>query len=439
MALLPVLEGLHSAEAFSPAFLHALFARVEEIQREPERMQDALHGCLIATVFQEPSTRTRLSFEAAAQRLGAGILTVADSKTTSHVKGESLADTARVIGSYADLLVWRHPLDGASRLASQFSGVPVINGGDGRLGHPSQTLVDLVTLAREWGSLEGRTIGILGDLRHGRTARSLAWGLSLLGARVALLPAPGLDWEGGLEKRIRERTGALTRIYSHPLARAWTGSETFRLLEPPALLQPHLFGSVDPTLEKLDALYLTRLQLERGASARAGAYPGLLPEQMEDPLLADCLILHPLPRREELPTALDSDPRARYFEQARLGTVVRQALFLAILRPQKWGLPALTPLPAGVPDPSLGPCPNPGCVTHTESNLPVPWRVVGKRRRSFLCSYCDSLLPAEYAGCRSTLRVHSLHSPASLQIRPENLRPFRTRDQAVAAGYEWSG
>ncbi|MCH2112368.1 MAG: hypothetical protein MK213_05875, partial [Planctomycetes bacterium] len=416
MALLPILEGLHSAEAFNPAFLRAFLERVRQIQAQPEAVADALQGKLIGMVFEEPSTRTRLSFEAAAHRLGAKVIGVSDPSTSSSAKGESLADAARVIGSYADLLVWRHARDGASRLVSQVADAPVVNGGDGRLGHPTQTLVDLATLHAEWGSFEGKTVGILGDLRHGRTARSLAWGLSLLGARVVPLPGPDLAWEGGFEARIFERAHYRSRRVSHPLFRGWTGAEECNILEPTGLVQASLFRDQTPRLESLDALYLTRLQAERGAQSEKSVYPGLLRDHLENSLLSNCLFLHPLPRREELPTFVDQDPRARYFEQAALGPTVRMAVFLAMLADKEWSLPPLSPLPAGNPDGGLGPCPNPNCVTQVEE-IPVPWRIAGSRQRLFLCAYCDQRMPVDYAGCRSSRRVHAIHSQAVLRIR----------------------
>ncbi|MFQ5748003.1 MAG: aspartate carbamoyltransferase [Planctomycetota bacterium] len=439
MDLLPVLEGLHSAEAFNSKFLQSFFQRVEEIQRRPQSFQGALQGRVIATVFFEPSTRTRLSFEAAALRLGGGVVSLADPKASSHSKGETLQDTIRMLGSYADLVVLRHSAEGASRLAARCTPVPVINGGDGWLGHPTQTLVDLATLNEEWGSLEGRTVGVMGDLLHGRTARSLAWGLALLGARMVLLPAPGLDWEPGFEARIAVRHGLRSRKVSHALFRAWTGSPEARLLEPRGLIQPRLFpgdGVAEP-LERLDALYLTRLQEERGARTGCEGYPGLLPAQLEDPLLRDCLLLHPLPRRRELPRTIDADPRARYFHQAALGPVVRQALFLAFLRPDRWPLAALTPLPAGRMDSGLHPCPNERCVSRREGLEPT-WRLAGFLPRRFLCAWCDAPLRVEYAGCRSTRRLHPVHSALVQRISPENLRPFSSRDGGLAEGYVWS-
>ncbi len=440
MDLLPVLEGLHTAEAFNSKFLLSFFQRVEEIQRRPQDFQGALQGRVLATVFFEPSTRTRLSFEAAALRLGGGVISLGDPKASSRSKGETLQDTIRMLGSYADLVVLRHSAEGASRLAARCTRVPVINGGDGRLGHPTQTLVDLATLHEAWGSFEGRTVGVMGDLLHGRTARSLAWGLALLGARMVLLPAPGLDWEPGFEERIVSRHGLRRQRVSHPLFRAWIGSPEARLLEPRGLVQARLFpgaGTAEP-LERLDALYLTRLQEERGARTGREGYPGLLPAQLQDPLLRDCLVLHPLPRRGELPKSIDSDPRARYFQQAALGPVVRQALFLALLRPERWPLAPLNPLPAGRMEAGLEPCPNERCVSRREGQEDPTWRLSGTLPRRFLCAWCDTPFQVEYAGCRSTRRLHPVHAALVQRISPENLRPFSDRDAGLAEGYVWS-
>jgi aspartate carbamoyltransferase catalytic subunit len=439
MQLLPVMEGLHSAEAFNPAFLEAFFLRARQVEMRPLEFSEALRGQVIATVFAEPSTRTRLSFESAAHRLGASVITMADPKTSSGAKGETLADMAKVIGSYCDLMVLRHPQDGASRLASLHAGVPVVNGGDGRLGHPTQTLVDLYTLFRKWGSFEGRTIGLMGDLRNGRTARSLAWGLAMLGARILLLPGRGLDWEASFERRILDKFDYRLRWGKHPLFATWTGNHEARVLEPKGLVQKSLFREDPPEIDHLDALYLTRMQAERGATMdSSGAYPGVTLEHIKNPLLESCLLLHPLPRCEELPEEIDSDPRALYFEQAAMGPIVRQVVFLAMLGEDKWPLPPLASLPAGNYEHDLGLCPNEDCVTRKEK-IQAPWRVVGVARRSFLCAFCDSLLPVDYAGCRSTQRVHPVHSQAALRISPENLRPFLRRDAATDAGYTWGG
>ncbi len=438
MPILPTLEGLHSAESLDRSFLEAFYGRVEELLAHPEDFSGALAGRLVGLVFEEPSTRTRVSFQAAVERLGGDALVVAGAEATSRAKGESLADMARVLGSYVDLLVWRHSADGASRLVARHAGVPVVNAGDGRLGHPTQTLLDLTLLHRRLGALEGRVVGLLGDLRHGRTARSLAWGLAVERASVLLLPGAGLEWEPAFEQRLVDRFGLRVRQVVHPLIRAWTGQDEARLLAPPGIEQPALFPGACDGLERLDALYLTRLQDERGARPGRGGYPGVTAAQLRDPLLADTLLLHPLPRRDELPAELDDDPRMVAFEQAALGPTVRMAVLLSMLRPDAWPLPSLAPLPAGQPEPGLGACANPNCVVRAEG-LATPWRVVGGKRRRFLCALCDTQLPVDYVGCRTTSRVHPVHSQAAQRISPENLRPFRDREEAVAAGFAWGG
>lgn len=435
--MLPTIDGLHSTEAISVSFLESLFACASDIEAQPEKYANALSGKLIATVFNEPSTRTRLSFEAAAHRLGASVISVSDPKSTSSAKGESLSDMIRVVSSYADLLVLRDCYDGASRYASRYADVPIINAGDGRLGHPTQTLVDLFTLHKKFnGELAGKTIGLLGDLANGRTVRSLAWSLAMLGARVVLLPAPGLDWQASYEQRVIDHFDLRLRWVSHPLFSDWIGNSEARVIEPKGLVQKDLFGSDVPKLESLDALYLTRLQVERGASSSSSIFPGLTAEAIENKLLADCLFLHPLPRRSELPTFVDSDPRAIYFEQAANGPIVRQAVFLAVLAGQDHSLLPLRSLSAGNTEHSLDGCPNTNCISHSEEGA-FPWRVFGRSRRVFLCSLCDTQLPVDYIGCSSTRKFYAQHSPIAQRISPENMHPFSRRSDAEACGFSW--
>ena len=275
MNSLPTIDGLHSAESLTPALFDSIFHCAERIEADPQSFVDSLRGKIIGTIFHEPSTRTRLSFESAAQKMGGGIISIADPQTTSEAKGESLADMIRVVSSYADVLVLRHSRDGASRYASRFSSVPIINGGDGRLGHPTQTLVDLYTLHKSWeGDFADKTVGLMGDLKNGRTVRSLAWSLASLGARFVVLPVPGLDWEASFEQRIVEYFDMRMRFVSHPLFEKWTGNQEARVIEPKGLVQKELFGNTVPKMDSLDALYLTRIQAERGANA-SGPFTGV--------------------------------------------------------------------------------------------------------------------------------------------------------------------
>jgi aspartate carbamoyltransferase catalytic subunit len=437
VSILPTIDGLHSSEALSPTFLESLFACAADIEAKPSKYSQALSGKVIATVFNEPSTRTRLSFESAAHRLGASVISVSDSKSTSGAKGESLSDMTRVVSSYADLMVLRHPYDGASRYASRYSEIPLINGGDGRLGHPTQTLVDLYTLHKKWdGKFQGKTVALLGDLTNGRTVRSLAWSLAMLGVKIVLLPGPGLDWAPSFEQRIVDHFDYRLRWVSHPLFSAWTGNSEARIIEPRGLVQKDLFGTDVLKLEDLDALYLTRLQVERGAVSAGGVFPGINSEIIQNKLLDNCLFLHPLPRRDELPTSIDGDRRAVYFEQAANGPIVRQAVFLAALAGQDYSLLPLRSLSAGNTVHSLKECPNENCVSRHEG-VDFPWRIFGRSRRVFLCSLCDSQLVVDYIGCSSTRRFHAQHSPAAQRISPENMHPFAQRSDAEARGFNW--
>jgi aspartate carbamoyltransferase catalytic subunit len=437
MSILPTIDGLHSSEALNTTFLESLFACAADIEAQPSKYSQALSGKVIATVFSEPSTRTRLSFESAAHRLGASVITVSDPQSTSAAKGESLSDMMRVVSSYCDLMVLRHPHDGASRYASRYSNVPLVNGGDGRLGHPTQTLVDLYTLHKKWGGqFEGKTVALLGDLANGRTVRSLAWSLAMLGVRIVLLPGPGLDWAASFEQRIVDHFDLRLRWVSHPLFADWTGNSEARIIEPCGLVQKDLFGTEVPKLQSLDALYLTRLQVERGAVSTASIFPGITPEIIENKLLANCLFLHPLPRCEELPSSIDDDPRAIYFEQAANGPIVRQAVFLAALAGQDYSLLPLRSLSAGNNVHSLKECPNENCISRHEG-VAFPWRIFGRLRRVFLCSLCDAQLAVDYIGCASTRKFHAQHSLTAQRISPENMHPFSQRTDAEACGFVW--
>jgi aspartate carbamoyltransferase catalytic subunit len=306
---MPALRGRHFVDSldFSPAEYDALFSLADELRRSPARYARALLGKLMATLFYEPSTRTRLSFEAAMLRLGGQVISVADPQTSSVAKGESLADTIRTVGGYADLIVMRHPKEGAAKLAALYSPVPLINGGDGAREHPTQTLTDLYTIRAFKGRLSGLTVAFCGDLRYGRTVHSLIRALARYEGTKFLLISPE---ELRLPEAVREEVRAL-----NPEAKP---KETTRMEEGLALA---------------DVLYMTRVQKER--------FPGedeylrlrdayvLTPEKLE--LVRDAIIMHPLPRVTEISYGVDEDQRAVYFQQARFGLLVRMALILALL------------------------------------------------------------------------------------------------------------
>lgn len=258
----------------------------------------------MATMFFEASTRTRLSFESAMTRLGGTALGFSETKGTSVEKGENLADTVRVVESYADVLVIRHPLEGAARMAAEFAKVPVINAGSGAEEHPTQALLDLYTIRKELGSIDGLDIGLIGDLRYGRTVHSLAYALSQYKARLFLI-SPDI---------LRMRREVLEEV-----SKRITVKESSSLTE---------------HLKELDVIYMTRVQKERFADlAEYEKVKGSLRLNAEELARAkkSAIVMHPLPRVDEIGSDVDATSHAKYFEQVRYGLIVRMALLGLVL------------------------------------------------------------------------------------------------------------
>jgi aspartate carbamoyltransferase catalytic subunit len=256
-----------------------------------------LKGKIVANLFFEPSTRTNLSFQAAALRLGANALAFS-SAGSSAAKGESFEDTVRMVDGYADCLVVRHPDAGSARAAAGIASHPVINAGDGGNQHPTQALTDLYTIMKLKGKIEGQSVTLMGDLKYARAMRSLLWGLSLFGADTTLVSPPQLRMDPGIVSEAR-KLGA--SIAEHE----------------------------KPDLSACDVLYVCRIQKERFADpSEAKRMQGLF--RVEPSVLCGAkksmAILHPLPKVDEMPPAIDSDPRAKYFEQAKNGVPVRMAV-----------------------------------------------------------------------------------------------------------------
>lgn len=272
---------------------------------EGTKTSDALAGRILALAFFEPSTRTRLSFEASALRLGAKTVSIADPMQSSVPKGESLHDTTRMLSAYADAIVLRHPNEGAARLAAQASDKPVINAGDGAGQHPTQTLLDLATMQEAFGTLSGLKVVLLGDLKYGRTVHSLAHALSVFGVELVVSAPPGL----GLPDEVREHLDSM-------------GAKVTEV------------DQIHKAVRDADVLYVTRIQKERfGDLAEyekvAGSY------RIDRALLAGAkprlIVMHPLPRRTEIAPEVDATSHAAYFRQAFLGVPVRMALLQLIL------------------------------------------------------------------------------------------------------------
>ena len=282
----------------------SLLDRADDIFAHPEDYREACRYKKLATLFFEPSTRTRLSFEAAMMELGGKVLGFSEAASSSASKGESVADTVRVVGCYADIIAMRHPKEGAPLAAALHSTVPIINAGDGGHNHPTQTLTDLMTIRREKGGLDNFTIGLCGDLKFGRTVHSLiaallrCEGVNFVCISPEELRLPGYVRQGMPEGRVREER------------------------------------DLAAVLPELDVLYMTRVQRERFFNEedylRLKDSYILTPDKLAG-AKEDLAILHPLPRVNEIDTAIDSDKRACYFRQALYGKFVRMALILMLL------------------------------------------------------------------------------------------------------------
>ncbi|HMG80177.1 MAG TPA: hypothetical protein VK591_15940 [Xanthobacteraceae bacterium] len=292
---------------------------------------------ILASLFYEPSTRTRLSFESAMLRLGGANITSADPAVSSAAKGESLADTIRVISNYADVVVIRHPRDGAARLAAEYSQIPVINGGDGSHEHPTQTLCDLFTLRSKKKNLRNMKVAISGDLKGSRTIHSFVYALARFGATIDPLPAPGMELPAHVARRLREEFHC--RMVSKDPGQAHGGSIDALYVTAD---QPHQLSLIpDPEIDygllvqkKTDAVYVTRFQKERW-SEKERDYPKVDAKFLNEAKYSDASVMHPLPRVNELDASLDSDRRAIYFQQAAYGVPIRMALISLLLRVHK--------------------------------------------------------------------------------------------------------
>ena len=273
--------------------------------KQGEIKTKVLHDKIIGSCFFEPSTRTRLSFETAILRLGGQTIGFADGQNTSlNAKGESLRDSLRIIGSYVDALIMRHPQEGAARLAKELTQIPVINAGDGANQHPTQTLLDLFSIQETQGKLKGLHLGLVGDLKHGRTIHSLVQAAAMYDMRLYFVAPSLLGLPESLSFDLKRRG---VKFSFH--------------------------NTVSEVIDKLDILYLTRLQKERfDASHAEGEFLKLALKASDlKSVKANLKILHPLPRKEELPIEIDQTPYAYYFEQAKNGVYVREALLHLIL------------------------------------------------------------------------------------------------------------
>ena len=291
---------------FSVEEITGVLDLADKMIANPAAYRDTMHGRILATLFFEPSTRTRLSFESAMLSLGGSVLGFASADSSSAAKGESLTDTIRTVGCYADIIAMRHPKEGAPMAGSFKSTVPIINAGDGGHNHPTQTLTDLMTIRREKGRLDHMTVGLCGDLKFGRTVHSLIGAMSRYeGIEFVLISPPELRVPGYITQGLRDRGIPFCEV-----------------------------ETMEEVMSRLDVLYMTRVQRERFFNeadyVRLKDTYILDPEKLRD-AKADLSIMHPLPRVNEISVRVDDDPRAVYFKQVRNGRFVRMALITTLL------------------------------------------------------------------------------------------------------------
>lgn len=343
----------------SVAELDELIATALDIIENPEKYSHICAGKKLATLFFEPSTRTRLSFEAAMYELGGNVLGFSAAQSSSATKGESVADTAKVVSCYADIIAMRHPKEGAAFVAANNATVPVINAGDGGHCHPTQTLADLLTIKREKGRLDNLTVGFCGDLKFGRTVHSLIAALSRYSnINIVLISPEELKLPDYIKRDIIEKNG-----------------------------MPHIeTADLEKVMDSLDILYMTRVQKERFASEeeylRLKDNYILTPEKLKS-AKPDLAILHPLPRVNEISVAVDSDPRACYFKQVLNGKYMRMALILKLLNSKDYqndfGLDLAL-------EKSYS-CENPHCITTCEQELKPLFKLT--EDNTYRCLYCE--------------------------------------------------
>lgn len=339
-----------------------IISLAEDIIAHRERYQGSMSHRKLATLFYEPSTRTRLSFTSAMMELGGSVLGFSDAKNSSVSKGETVQDTVRVVGCFAEVIAMRHYIEGAQLYASEVSPVPIINAGDGSHSHPTQTLTDLLTIKRELGRIDGITIGFCGDLRFGRTVHSLIKALSRYKDVEVILIAPdALKLPDYIKHDVCDKYGV-----------------RYREVE-----------TMEEVMPDLDVLYMTRVQKERFLDEDEF-------DRVKDSFVLDArrmslakktmAVLHPLPRVNEILTEVDSDPRAAYFRQVENGKFVREAL---ILKLHEWKNDPAHPMPEHdrpVYDASVR-CTNPKCICNNEH---APYKFHYTDGGQLRCWYCDS-------------------------------------------------
>jgi len=455
-------RNLVTIDDLSNGEIEALFSLADEMADSINEQSGLCQGKIMANLFFEASTRTRLSFEAAMLRLGGHIISAVDIGASSLAKGESIADMAKVVGSYADIIVIRHPWEGAAGVVADYAGVPVINAGDGSHEHPTQTLCDLYTIRKERQTIKGLRIALWGDLKHGRTVHSLIYALARFGATILLYPGPGLEMpEHVLNRLSMEYKGELQRCgaLNHELdgsvfpidAIYMTPSSPHQLAMLPDInIQVELKAGVD-------ALYVTRLQKERQSPAVEQQelkknYPLVDKKLLKGKEFKKTLVMHPLPRVDELACEVDTDPRSTYFKQAAYGIPVRMALLALLLGAKDVAIPEVddsfvrkVDYPVYKRDSGVK-CSNRNCVSNQETEtkyIKPEFKIVSFEPLTLRCIYCEHELKPQYIassdwheGKLENKKYHSADSYWVRRIKPENLIIFASENKAQAHQFQ---
>ena len=455
-------RNLVTIDDLSNEEIEALFSLADEMSDSMNDQSSVCQGKIMASLFFEPSTRTRLSFEAAMHRLGGSVISAVDIDATSLAKGESIADMARVVGSYADIIVIRHPWEGAAKVVADYAGVPVVNAGDGGHQHPTQTLCDLYTIKKERQTIKGLKIALWGDLKYGRTIHSLIFALAKFGANILFCASPGLEVPEHVIKKLTTEYGGEMERYeaSDQVAKKGLSPLDAIYITPSSPHQLAMMPNISIQVELktgVDALYVTRPQKERFTTEEGQdlkkRYPVVDKKLLKEKEFKRTLIMHPLPRIDELAYELDADPRSMYFKQAAWGVPIRMALTALLLGAREAVIPEQK-------EPSIFQkieypiykrdfgvrCSNPRCVSvqETETKYIKPqFKIVNRKPLTLRCIYCEHGFEPKYIassdwheGRLDTKKYHSADSRWARKIKSENLIVFNSEGEAEAHGFK---
>ena len=465
-----------SIEDFSTDEIEEIFSIADEMDKiiKNKGREDICYGKIMATLFFESSTRTRFSFEAAIQRLGGGVISAPDMSVTSTTKGETLSDTIKTVSQYADIIVIRHPLDGAVKFAAECADIPVINAGDGKHEHPTQALLDLYTLKKKRGCIKDLTVALCGDLKYGRTIHSLAYGLAMFGSKLIFIPAKDHQIPFYVFNRLSTKYNMkFRRNVFPPDFKLITDKIDVFYMTPSREedLQHALFykksqeyveeifkEDINKLWGKYDSVYITRIQKERFIKMNEKDkimtpkedYPIIDGELLKDKRYKSAVVMHPLPRVDELSPEFDTDDRAIYFQQAAYGVPIRMALMAYLLEQRKIRSKPRKSDDEIVPlynETKYISCENENCISIHEKKILKQKFKYHKRKKSngfhaliYTCAYCDVEVYVTYAGNIKTKKYLKIHPSLDKKIKnwrnDKYLVAFKSEKEAKQCGFK---